>query len=276
MLKTPLILSWLNLFSITLASNADEVKQMKGETTTSFEAANAKQAVAVDDRYVYAINNDRITKHDKQTGEPLANWKGKKRKIPIIHLDSGLVHEGLLYAAHSNWPHWPMTSSVEIWDTETMEHVGSHSFGIHRGSLTWLDRHDGFWWAAFANYDRVQKGASEPYGHTDNTQMVKMDDNFQILEAWIFPKELLDKFRPMSNSGGSWGPDGRLYITGHDLPEAYVVELPKAGSTLSWTMTVSLPDLEGQGIAWDRAVAEPILYGIQRSTRRVLRMGVSF
>ena len=24
----------------------------------------------------------------------------------------------------------------------------------------------------------------------------------------------------MSNSGGSWGPDGLLYCTGHDHPEA--------------------------------------------------------
>lgn len=264
------------LFLIATTSNADELTHMIGETIASFDAANAKQAVAVDDRYVYAVNSFRITKHDKQTGEPLAEWKRKQHKTAIIHLDSGVVSHGRLYAAHSNWPHWPMTSSVEIWDTETMEHVGSHSFGIHRGSLTWLDRHDGFWWATFANYDRVQKGATEPYGHTANTQMVRMDDDFRILEAWVFPEDLLSKFKPMSNSGGSWGPDGRLYVTGHDLPEVYAIEIPDAGSTLNWVATLSLPDIEGQGIAWDRTAIEPILYGIQRSTRKLVWVRVSF
>jgi hypothetical protein len=28
----------------------------------------------------------------------------------------------------------------------TMEHVDTHSFGIHQGSATWVDRHDGSWW----------------------------------------------------------------------------------------------------------------------------------
>ena len=48
-----------------------------------------------------------------------------------------------------------MTSSVEIWDAATMQHVGSHSFGIMWGSNTWIDRHDGAWWVTFANYSRV-------------------------------------------------------------------------------------------------------------------------
>ncbi len=33
----------------------------------------------------------------------------------------------------------------------------------------------------------------------------------------------------MSNSSGSWGPDGRLWTTGHDLGEAYVMEPSRAG-----------------------------------------------
>jgi len=78
----------------------------------------------------------------------------------------------------------------------------------------------------------------------------------------------------MSNSGGSWGPDGYLYITGHDLPEVYVMALPDAGSILKWVDTVSLPDIEGQGIAWDRSSEEPILYGILRPESQVIQMSV--
>ena len=146
-------------------------------------------------------------------------------------MDSGAVVGSKLYAAHSNYDESPMESSIEVFDTKTMRHIGTHSFGIYRGSLTWLDRHDGAWWAGFANYDVVPDGESEPYGETDNTQVVKMDDDFQVVESWTIPKEILDRFKPMSNSGGSWGPDGRLWLTGHDLGEAYVMK-PRRGSEL--------------------------------------------
>ena len=56
--------------------------------------------------------------------------------------------------------------------------------------------------------------------------------------VWVLPEEVLEKFEDMSNSGGSWGPDGRLYISGHDPAEVYVMELPEAGSMLKWVATV--------------------------------------
>lgn len=243
------------------------------ETLAKLDSPSANQGVAVDENYIYAVDNYRITKHDKETGEALLQWDGVEEG-PIIHLDSGVVVDGKLYAAHSNWPYWPMTSSVEVWDTETMEHIETHSFGIQLGSFTWLDRYDGYWWGTFANYNRIQRGMQEPYGYGYNTTMVKMDDNFQILERWTYPTDLLAKFEIMSNSGGSWGPDGYLYITGHDLPEVYVMALPDAGSILKWVDTVSLPDIEGQGIAWDRSSEEPILYGILRPESQVIQMSV--
>ena len=57
----------------------------------------------------------------------------------------------------------------------------------------------------------------------------------------------------MSNSGGSWGPDGFLYLTGHDLEEVYKVRLPTAGSTLELVTTIPMT-VRGQGIAWDRSI----------------------
>src|SRR6185503_5072653 len=102
--------------------------------------------------------------------------------------------------ATSNYNITPEKSSVEVFDTRTMKHVDTFSFGIDRGSLTWLDRHDGAWWAAFANYDKPPAGSTEPYGGTDNTQIVKLDDRFRVVEAWTLPQELLDKIRPMSSS----------------------------------------------------------------------------
>lgn len=251
----------------TAASGADQV--LPGTEIARYDAFDANQGVAVDGRYFYAVDNSTITKHDRVTGAPLLQFAGDDDG-PIEHLDSGVVHNGRLYASHSNYSEYPMESSIEIFDTRTMRHIGTHSFGIYRGSLTWLDRHDGAWWATFANYDRPRNGTEIPYGETYNTQVVKMDDDFQVVESWTIPKEILDRFDEMSNSGGSWGPDGRLWLTGHDLPEAYVMQLPRAGGELEWVATIELPGIQGQGIAWDHARQNSTLWGISRNTSEVL------
>ncbi|WP_432506886.1 hypothetical protein [Kineococcus arenarius] len=255
------------------ATDPAEPPVLTARAEQTVDAFDAHQAVAADERAFYAVDNTSITKHDRASGEPLLQFDGGEGG-PLMHLDSAAVVDGRLYAAHSNYPAWPMTSSVEVFDTATMQHVDTHSFGVDRGSLTWLDRHDGSWWAGFANYDRVMEGASEAYGVTANTQVVRMDDRFQVLQSWTLPAEILDRFSPMSNSGGSWGPDGRLWVTGHDLPEAYVLELPEAGSQLHWVATVELPGIEGQGIDWDDQAHEPALWGISRDNSQVLSFDV--
>ena len=123
-----------------------------------FDVAAANQGVGVDERHFYAIDNTVITKHDKRSGAEVGRyaWTGDPAKNPLLHLDSAMALGGKLFCAHSNYPEWPMTSSVEVWDTRTMKHVASHSFGIRWGSMTWLDWHGGFWWATFANYNRTQ------------------------------------------------------------------------------------------------------------------------
>ncbi len=242
----------------------------------SFDAFDAHQGVAVDAKYFYAVNNQSITKIDKRTGTPVLQFVSDDGG-PIIHMDSATVVGDKLYVATSDYDSAPEESSIEVFDTRTMRHVGTHSFGILTGSLTWLDRHDGAWWGGFANYDEVPDGTTEPYGGTINTQVVKMDDDFRVEQAWSVPARILDRFRPMSNSGGSWGPDGRLWITGHDLDEAYVMELPDAGNDLKWIATVKLPAVEGQAIAWDRTRGvTPTLWAIKRSTSQVLSFTVPY
>jgi len=150
-------LALASLVALPGSAATGEPATLTGEAVRSYDAFDANQGVAVDRRHFYAVNNRTITKHDRTSGEALLQFAGAEGG-PIEHLDSGAVIDGRLYAAHSNYPEWPMESSVEVFDTRTMEHVGTHAFGIFRGSLTWLDRHDGSWWAAFANYDRVQRG----------------------------------------------------------------------------------------------------------------------
>lgn len=259
-------------------------QQIESITIRRINATDANQGVAVDGSHFYSIDNYSITKHNKTTGEALLQWYGGDTG-PIIHLDGGVVINGTLYAPHSNYPNAPETSSVEEWNATTMEHTRSHSFGINTGSLTWVDQDSiGTWYGTFANYDRVQKGQTQPYGLSMNTQLVRFSSGpespFQyISQSWIFPEAIVSEvFSPMSNSGGSFGPDGWLYITGHDASAAYVFQIPSAGSMLIWVATVSLPDIAGQGIAWDRSAQSSSgngsLYGISRENRQVVEMQV--
>ncbi len=225
--------------------------------------AEANQGIAVDAEHYYAVDNRTIAKYRKGSGELVGRFESPKGG-PIAHLDSGVVVDGRLYASHSNYPEDPMTSSIEVFDVATMRHVDSHSFGIQLGSFTWLDRRDnGEWWGTFANYNRVFGKSPLAYGNKYRTQVVRFTDGWQVAEAFVLPDELVDRFEDMSNSGGSWGPDGLLYLTGHDAGEIYAMLPPEAGSVMRWVDTVTL-DGRGQGIAWDRSSAEPTLYGIVR------------
>ncbi|MDH5264917.1 MAG: cycloisomerase [Betaproteobacteria bacterium] len=235
------------------------------EQIGEFAVKEANQGVGVDATHFYAVDNFTIGKYDKKTGQLVKKWQGDK-KGPIVHLDSAMLMDGKLYAAHSNYPEWPMTSSLEVFDAATLEHVETHSFGIQYGSLTWVDWHGGYWWMTFANYDRLLGPNKTPYGHKANTLMVKFTRDFRPVESWTLPKSILDRFEDMSNSGGSWGPDGFLYLSGHDPAEIYRMRLPKAGSTLELVDVIPM-NIRGQGIAWDRS--QPgVIYGIIRATAK--------
>ena len=247
--------------SLAAESGAAPALEQIGE----FTVPEANQGVGVDARYFYAVDNYVIGKYDKKTGKLVKKWQGDK-KGPILHLDSAMLMDGKLYAAHSNYPQWPMTSSIEIFDAETMEHIGTHSFGIQWGSLTWADWHDGHWWMTFANYDRLLGLGKTLYRHKANTVMVQFTKDYRPVQSWTLPKTILDRFEDMSNSGGSWGPDGYLYLTGHDPAELYRMRLPKAGSVLELVDIIPM-NIRGQGIAWDRS--QPgVIYGIIRATAK--------
>jgi hypothetical protein len=229
-----------------------------------FKAPEANQAVAVDAHHFYAIGNHVIGKYDKKSGQRVAGWECENAK-PLIHLDSGVVHQGVLYCAHSNYPDVPMTSSIEMWDTKTMRHSGSHSFGMDAGSLTWVDFYQGRRYLVFGNY-RGRGG--EPNRDPRYTTLMECDAQWRRVQAWIFPKEVIAKLGNFSISGGTFGPDGRLFCCGHDEREIYVLTFPSGGSTLQLEAAFPTPN-PGQGIAFDRS--EPwIMYSIERASREVI------
>ena len=252
-----------------------QVAIVQAQEIARFPAEQADQGVGVDECCLYAVDNRAIGRYDKHTGAPLAVWQDGETG-PFIHLDSAMVRRGRLYAAHSNYSQVPMTSSIEVWNTDTLTHVRSQSLGIAFGSATWVDFHAGQRYVGFANYG--DRGGTP--GHDARwTQVVRFDRQWRFDGAWVFPPEVLARFATednpgRSNSGGSFGPDGLLYVTGHDRPEVYGMALPEAGSVLVWKKLVQ-GTTPGQGIAWDRS-RPGILVGVDRDRKELVTYRVPY
>ena len=229
-------------------------------------AAEARQGVAADADHLYAIDNYKIGKYRKTTGERVGGWAGADDG-PVLHLNAGIMHENRLYCAHSNYPSVPMQSSVEIWDPSTMRHVASHSFGRTDGSLTWLDRRRDRWIACFVHYG---KRGGEPGRGPEWTRLVEFDDEWRSTGGWSLSPALMARLgeKGYSVSGGAFGPEGFLYLTGHDHRELYVMAFPEAGSVLRWVATVPVAG-QGQGFAWDPQEPD-VLYMLSRDAREII------
>lgn len=227
-------------------------------------AKEAHQGVAVDREYFYAITNREIGKYRKDNGERVGGWEGEKNG-PIVHLNSGLVVDGKLYCAHSNYPHIPATSSLEIFDVASLQHVGNYSLGIAPGSLTWAVRRDGKWFCCFAHYskDRTRTGRGPEY-----TEIIRFNAEFHREESWVLPQAVLDVFGGSSSSGGAMGLDGNLFITGHDAPTLFVLQFPKMGAVMELVDTIPI-SAHGQAFAFDPTDGN-VLYSISRKTQEVI------
>ncbi|MFO1485634.1 MAG: DUF1080 domain-containing protein [Verrucomicrobiaceae bacterium] len=231
----------------------------KHEELKRFKADEAHQGVAVDGEHFYAITNAAIGKYRKDTGERVGGWKETK-KGHIKHLNAGLILDGKLWCAHSNYPEMPMKSSVEVFEPKTMQHLESIDLTDADGSLTWVDRRDGEWFACFAQYAKT--------GDPARTRVLRFDTQWKKTGELGFPPEMIAKFGKNSSSGGSFGPNRHLFITGHDAQELYVLDFPVTGDVWTWRTAIPI-SAHGQAFAWDRS--EPgVLYSIDRKTHEVI------
>lgn len=230
-----------------------------------FKAPNATQAVAVDSLFFYTISNSKIVKRSKADGAVLAEWQG-----PLKHLNSGIVLDGKLYCANTNYPELPMASSLEIFDTETLQHIGNHSFGIYLGSFTWIDRWQDHFYLMFVHYENR---AQERGKGVEYSTLIRTDSLFRREAGWTVPKTLTDHLRPTSISGGTFTSDGLLVLSPHHFEELYIVQLPTIGYELEWLQTIPVP-FQGQGLALDR-YQEGVIWGIHRENKEVIAIKVT-
>jgi hypothetical protein len=240
-----------------------DVPSSAARTLRRFAAPEASQAVAVDDRFFYAIGSAVIGKYDKRSGARVGEWKPAAGQ-PIAHLNSGIVVDGLLYCAHSNYPDTPMVSSIQIFDAARLSFVRSIPLPGDIGSATWIDRGDGVWWVAFAHY--AGKGGIPGKG-PEATRLVRFDGDWKVEASFAFPPAVVTRWGAMSSSGGVRTGPRTFVTTGHDAPEVYVVDVPERGDELILGAIVPI-ESEGQGIAVDSA--NGTVYGIRRRTREVI------
>jgi hypothetical protein len=225
---------------------APEVRRLTARTLRVYDVPEATQGVAADARYFYPIDNTVLGKYEIATGRLVDRWVGPRHGL-VRHLNSCLADGARIWCANSNYSLTPMGSSVEVFDASSLDPVSSHSMGMRdEGSLTWLDRYNDGWLAGFAHYDAA---GGVPFKNHTYSSVVTFDAEWRRTGGWLFPPSAMERMAPYAASGGAIGPDGWLYLLGHDRPEMYVVARPSMGPTLIHIATIDL-EAEGQAFSW--------------------------
>lgn len=242
----------VSIASLLLTCQADPpTKPQAWVATGTLDAEEAHQAAAADEKFVYAITNTKVAKYDRLTKKRVAVSMGEAK-----HLNSGFLHKGKLYCAHSNYPQTPERSEIMVLNLETMKLSTFKDFGNFGGSLTWAVFHDGHWWCNFALYGNENK----------QTFLVKFDPKWNEQARWTYPAGVIRELGRNSLSGGIWR-DEEFCVTGHDDRVLFQVRLPQQGTVLELAGKRSIP-FTGQGIAHDPKTEG--LVGIDRAKKQVV------
>lgn len=227
-------------------------------------SSSVSQGVAVDATYYYEISDTKIIKKRRSDDSSVVIWE-PDTSIPayahFTHMNSATVVSDKLYVAHSRYGEDPNDNTIEVFNISgtRLTHVKSIPLPRIYGSCTWADFYDDYWWICYAVY-----GSPE----NRDTRLVKYEfvngDFIDTGKNWYFPSEAIDKWGTFSCSGGSWGPDGLLYTTGHGGPECYVLKVPASGYVMEYVRTETDIGVDGQGISWDRTSVDPVLWAIYK------------
>ncbi len=173
-------MSLLQILAILLAADPTWT------TVQEIPAPEAHQAAAADEQFLYAISSRQVAKYDRKSGQRVGVSTG-----PAEHLNSGLLWDGKLYCAHSNFPKSPERSEIKVLDTSMMQLSTFHDFGNFGGSLTWCLRKEGRWWCHFAKYGDVN----------GESFLVEFDDGWKELRRFTWPQTVIGRIGRHSLSG---------------------------------------------------------------------------
>jgi hypothetical protein len=248
---------------LVLDYSAPVVQSLKATESARFDAPEARQGVAVDRRHIYAVGNFVIAKYDRESGKRQAIWRGARGGL-ISHLNACFVEAGELWCANSNHPKVPFANSVEVFGAAKLDHRKSIPLGImDEGSLVWFDRLSDGYIVGLAQYSDETGLAFKNNTHAG---VFLFDEDWRRTGGWALPPNLVELMAPQAASGGALGPDGLLYIMGHDRPEMYVLARPDMGPYLLHIATIAI-DAEGQAFDFDRNTRN--VCAISRPNRQV-------
>lgn len=240
-------------------------------TLREYPAPEADQGVAVDDLHFYAVDNRTIARYRRSDGQRVA-MLDLPEEGPLFHLNSCRIHAGQLWCAHSNYPALPMGSSIERFDPKTLKPAGSHSLGLmDEGSLVWLEPVASGWLAAFAHYDRADGLGGTGFKNSLYGSIILLDDQFRRNGGWLYPPAVQERLSPHSASGGAIGPDGLLYVMGHDRAEIYVLAQPLMGPYLVHLATIAV-EAAGQAFSFVPGSRDVMVVDRKRKLVRQLRL----
>ena len=239
----------LGLTTATMTTLPAEMPRWTPSDT--FFAPEAFQAVAADSHHIYAIASRVVAKYDRSTKTKIATSRGSAK-----HLNSGLLLNGKLYCAHSNYPQKPEISQIYQLDPASMTLSVFKDFGDYGGSLTWMLRRNNHWWVNFAYYGE----------DNHRTYLAKFDEQWNELNRWTYPPDVISKLGKYSLSGGVFLGQN-LLVTGHDDPVIFVLRIPDQGDQLTYLRTESVPFF-GQGFAIDPVTKG--LVGIRRNRLQII------
>lgn len=240
------------------------VQQLQATEIVRFTAPEAGQGVAVDAKHVYAIGNFVIARYNRSTGVREAIWRGERGGL-IGHLNSCFVEADELWCANSNHPRLPFANSIEIFDAATLAHRRTVPLGImDEGSLVWFDRLGKDWIVGLAHYNDE---TGLPFKNNTFAGVQLHDERWRRLGGWALPESVIALMAPQAASGGAIGPDGLLYLMGHDRPEMYVLARPRMGPYLIHVATIAIA-AEGQAFDFDESRAGEVC-AISRPAREI-------
>lgn len=243
------------LVAVTPDATTSSLPRVSGWTTARLMASpHATQAAAADGQSVYAISSTTIARYDRATGRLMATATTPDTK----HLNSGFVHEGKVWCAHSNYPAVPHESDIRVYDPASGSLAVHQVFREPAGSLVWCVMREGRWWCCFAHYG----------DDNADTVLVEYEQGGFDRERrrFTFPPEVVADWDGMSGSGGIWDGD-TLLVSHHHVRVLYRLQLPEKGDQLRLIEALHCP-FPGQGFAADPLTGG--LVGIDRGRRAVV------
>jgi hypothetical protein len=245
----------LLLIAVAPEAATSGLPRSAGWTTSRLLASPyATQAAAADGNNVYVISSTTVARYDRTTGRLTATATTPDTK----HLNSGFVHDGKVWCAHSNYPALPHESDIRVYDPAADTLGVEHVFRDPPGSLVWCVVREGRWWCCFAHYGddnaRTVLVEYEPGGFARERRRL------------TFPSAVVADWDGMSGSGGIWDGD-TLLVSHHHFRVLYRLRLPAEGDTLELVEALHCP-FPGQGFAADPVTGG--LIGIDRGRRAVV------